>query len=88
MNLNQQLAQTLEIYHYPYLKVKKPPKTHDVVGELFNKQNHHGWSDCEISVLYFCSVNPDTPNDINQSALKIRKRFRETLAIPFTNTVS
>ncbi len=22
------------------------------VGEHYNKQNHHGWSDCEISVLY------------------------------------
>ena len=43
------------------------------VGEHFNKPNHQGWSDCEISVLYFCSVNPGKPNDINQRALKIRK---------------
>ncbi len=43
------------------------------VGEHFNKTNHQGWSDCEISVLYFCSVNPGKPNDINQRALKIRK---------------
>ena len=45
------------------------------VGEHFNKPNHNGWSDCEISVLYFCSVNPGKPNDINQRALKIRKNL-------------
>ncbi len=45
------------------------------VGEHFNKPNHHGYSDCEISVLYFCSVNPGTPNAINQRALQIRKNM-------------
>ncbi len=43
------------------------------IGEHYNKPNHHGYSDCEISVLYFCPINPGQRNEVNQRATSDRK---------------
>ncbi len=43
------------------------------IGEHYNKSNHQGWKDCEISVLYFCPINPGKKNQINSRATENRK---------------
>ena len=43
------------------------------IGEHFNKPNHQGWKDCDISVLYFCPINPGQKNQINSRAIENRK---------------
>ena len=43
------------------------------MGEHYNKSNHNGWHDCEISVLYFCRINPGRKNMVNDRATKDRK---------------
>ncbi len=43
------------------------------IGQHYNQPDHHGWSDCEISVLYFCPINPGKQNDVNERATSDRK---------------